>query len=98
MKRIASVFISIMIAVSLIMGGSAKAETAVQPVYTPSSYYMSSVYYSNLCDVKLTGNQRLDLINVALSQVGYHEGNSVGQLDGANTSGLYHLMLRQYQC
>lgn len=90
MKRIASVFISIMIAVSLIMGGSAKAETAVQPVYTPSSYYMSSVYYSNLCDVKLTGNQRLDLINVALSQVGYHEGNSVGQLDGANTSGLYN--------
>ena len=55
--------------------------------YSVSSYYMSSVYYRNLREVRLTGNQRLDLVNVALSQVGYHEGNSIGDLAGGSANG-----------
>ena len=66
---------------------SAGEETRLSMTYTPTSYYSSSTYYSNLKELKLTGNQRLDLINVALSQVGYHEGNKMSQLDGSNRRG-----------
>lgn len=62
-------------------------DTRATMTYTPSSYYSDSVYYRNLRELKLTGNQRLDLINVALSQVGYHEGDRKSELDGSNNSG-----------
>lgn len=55
--------------------------------YTPSSYYASSVYYTNLREVMITGNQRVDIINAALSQVGYHEGDKKSELDGSNAGG-----------
>ena len=51
--------------------------------YTVSSSYASSSYYSALCSVTLTGNQREDIINVALSQVGYREGSYSGDYSGA---------------
>ncbi|MBR0135647.1 MAG: CHAP domain-containing protein, partial [Clostridia bacterium] len=57
--------------------------------YTPSSSYASGQYYTRLRAVQLTGNQRQDLVNVALSQLGYHEGNSASQLGGNSTSGEY---------
>ena len=57
---------------------------AVTPTYTVSSAYQSSSYYSALLDVELTGNQRDDIINVALSQVGYREGNYSGDYSGAD--------------
>ena len=56
-------------------------------VYNHSSYYASSVYCSNLNEVVLSGNNRLDIVNVALSQVGYHEGNEVADLTGGNGYG-----------
>ncbi len=56
------------------------------PTYTPSSYYRSSKYYSQLCNVTLTGNQRTDIVNVAASQIGYHEGNNDAGMSGT-TSG-----------
>ena len=57
------------------------------PVYSPSAEYMNSVYYTNLLNVKLTGRYHEDLVNIALSQVGYHEGNSTADHGGGNTSG-----------
>ena len=86
MKRTAAAIISIItlfVSCFILPAGAG----AVSAVYTPSSYYASSVYCSNLLEVQLTGNQRLDLINIALSQVGYHEGNKLSQLDGSNASG-----------
>lgn len=61
--------------------------TTVTMSYSPSESYKSGKYYDALCNVQITGNQAVDLINVALSQVGYHEGNNTSQLDGTNTSG-----------
>lgn len=58
--------------------------------YTPSSYYSSSSYYTYIRELKITGNQRLDLINAALTQVGYHEGNSFSQLGGGNSTGTHN--------
>ena len=57
---------------------------AISLTYTPSAAYQASSYYSALLDVELTGNQREDIINVALSQVGYREGSYAGDTGGAN--------------
>ena len=55
---------------------------AVSPNYSVSSAYKASPFYDSLLDVQLTGNQREDIINVALSQVGYREGNYSGDYGG----------------
>ena len=52
-----------------------------------STCYTNSCYDSALSQVELTGNYREDIINIALSQVGYHEGDSEDDYDGGNTSG-----------
>ena len=58
--------------------------------YTPSASYRSGKYYTQLCNVSLTGNQRTDLVNVARSQLGYHEGDSIEDLNGIGSgSGNY---------
>ena len=68
---------------------TAEAALAVKPMlspsYTPSASYRSGKYYTQLCNVSLTGNQRTDLVNVARSQVGYHEGDSTSQLHGESS-------------
>ena len=58
---------------------------ALTPSYTVSSQYKSSKYYTNLINIKLTGNQAQDIANVALSQEGYHEGNSIADLGGGSS-------------
>lgn len=49
-----------------------------------SKSYMSGPYYKALKQVKLTGDQRQDIVNIALSQVGYYESNSSTNLSGVN--------------
>lgn len=60
--------------------------SAVDPIYTPSEPYRSSQYYAQLKSVTLTGDQRTDVVLVALSQLGYHEGNSDADMHG-NSNG-----------
>ena len=62
-------------------------ELFAETSYTPSSLYQSSKYYTALKDITLTGNQAQDIVNVALSQVGYHEGDSISDLGGGNING-----------
>ncbi len=50
--------------------------------YSGSSSYKSGKYYTNLTKVTLTGDQRVDIVNIAKSQVGYQEGGSSSQLSG----------------
>lgn len=55
-----------------------------------SLQYQSSPYYTALLDVEISGDQRSDLLAVAESQLGYHEGDQPDQLDGSyNGSGNY---------
>lgn len=49
--------------------------------------YKACNFYKNLCKVSLTGNYRDDVIAIAKSQIGYHEGNSADDFGGGNTSG-----------
>lgn len=50
--------------------------------YSGTEAYESGKYYQALTAVPLTGDQRTDMVNVALSQVGYQEGGSSPQLSG----------------
>lgn len=59
----------------------------VVKVYEYSSEYKTSKWYTQLMNVQLTGNQREDILNVARSQIGYHEGNNRSELHGNNSTG-----------
>ena len=60
---------------------------AVTPTYYVSNEYKSTKYYEALSDYKLTGDERLDVVMIALSQYGYHEGNSDADMHGGNADG-----------
>lgn len=52
-----------------------------------SDLYKSSTYYRQLQQTDLSGNFREDVIAVAKSQIGYHEGDSEADYGGGNTDG-----------
>ena len=58
---------------------------AASPSYSVSDSYKSGKYYTNLLCVELTGNQAEDLVAVAMSQVGYHQGSSKSDMDGVSS-------------
>ena len=60
---------------------------ALTPTYEISAEYRESVYADELLAYELTGDMRRDVISVALTQLGYHEGNSVLELGGSNWGG-----------
>ena len=60
---------------------------AASATYKMSDEYKSGPYYENFVKVKLTGDQQKDVLAIALSQLGYHEGNDATQLDGTSPSG-----------
>lgn len=60
---------------------------ALPITYTPSESYMEGPYYESLTNVTLTGYQRTDIVNVAISQLGYHESDSPNDLSGTSTNG-----------
>ncbi len=64
------------------------AVQGVEPAHDePSKEYLTSKYYAQLSSVELTGDERTDVVLVALSQLGYHEGNSEADMGGGNMSG-----------
>ncbi|MBQ5739605.1 MAG: leucine-rich repeat protein [Oscillospiraceae bacterium] len=48
--------------------------------------YWGSVYHKRVSAVELTGNYRKDIVKVALSQLGYHEGAGPADYDGSHPS------------
>ena len=82
MNKIVRALVSVLLIISLLGVGV----YAATPTYDVSSAYRNGAYYQKLLDVKLTGNQAKDIVNVALSQVGYHEGSSGSDLSGNSSS------------
>ncbi len=78
---------SVTVAVSLILAVviTASACFALTPSYTVSESYKAGEYYKKLTDINLTGDYVTDIINVALSQKGYHEGSDENDLSGSGT-------------
>lgn len=60
---------------------------AAEPTYEMSDVYEESDYYDGLLDYELTGDMRRDVVSIAYTQLGYHEGNSAAELDGMNFYG-----------
>lgn len=60
---------------------------AAETTYEPSSQYRASEYYDNFRKLPETSGKVSDVLAVALSQLGYHEGNSNADLGGKNLSG-----------
>lgn len=52
----------------------------------PSASYQKSKYYTALNKIKFTNNDAKDVIAVAKSQVGYHEGKNENSLGGSGSS------------
>jgi len=61
------------------------AEPEVRAVESP--LYTGSRFYSALSQTVLTGDYRDDIIRIALSQEGYHEGDSKADYAGGNLNG-----------
>ena len=86
MKRKISV-IMLFLLISCFLATAAAALEPAKGINEYSNAYKSSVYYERLKNVELTGDQRRDIVNVALSQVGYHEGDSRKDFGGGNLLG-----------
>jgi hypothetical protein len=82
-KRVLFVLLTLAMLLAVMIPSAA----ALKPYGTPSAAYQQGSYYQNLLELELTGDQRTDMILVALSQLGYHEGNSNADLDGRNSGG-----------
>ena len=71
----------------LAAGSFAAPVTAAEATYDMSEEYIGSKYYENFINTPLTGDQASDVIAIALSQLGYHEGNSEDEMDGMSPDG-----------
>ncbi|MBS5737456.1 MAG: CHAP domain-containing protein [Clostridiales bacterium] len=60
--------------------------TAGAVVSPMSEAYKSGVYYKNLLSAQMTGYGGADVVSVAMSQLGYHEGASPDDFDGEGSS------------
>lgn len=59
----------------------------VTPTYEMSDAYEAGIYYDGLLDYELTGDMRRDVVSIAYTQLGYHEGNHAADLSGSNFNG-----------
>ncbi|MBR0326878.1 MAG: CHAP domain-containing protein, partial [Clostridia bacterium] len=90
MKRTTRLIFAVFCLLALLF--SSVSAYALVPFYVgtpaaPSDAFLGSKYYDRLVSVQLTGDMAYDIVNVALSQVGYREGNSFSDLDGENKRG-----------
>ncbi|MBQ7338620.1 MAG: CHAP domain-containing protein [Clostridia bacterium] len=72
---------------AMLLGG-ALSTSALTPTYrTMSDAFDHSRYYLNLQCLCLTGDARTDMVMIAMSQLGYHEGDCATQTNGENKTG-----------
>ncbi len=57
------------------------------PNYEFSDAYKTSVWYQNFTSLEFSENERNTVLRIAVSQLGYHEGDSAADFDGMNMSG-----------
>lgn len=85
-KKIAALLLAVCLSLSLFISCTPSV-AAVEETYEMSAAYKKSKYYENFKSLELSGDGAHDVLAIALSQLGYHEGNSNADLDGMNTSG-----------
>ena len=98
MKKIFTRTLSALLALCLALGLVTPAMAATYRPGAqsgPSSSYAGSRYYENYKRVPITGDGRTDLVAIALSQLGYQEGNANGAFSGT-VSGRYNYVEFSY--
>ncbi len=60
---------------------------AVYEPYSMTKAYRSGRYYENLSRLNLSGDRARDVLSIAMSQLGYHEGDSDADMHGTSRSG-----------
>ena len=91
-KHLLSALISLVLMLTFLSAFALPASASIKPNYSAYQYgdaYKTSIYYEQLLDAKskLTGDHRYDVIMIALSQIGYHEGDCDADMDGWNLGG-----------
>ncbi len=86
MKRYSKVGVAAVLCLMLALSALLPA-TALTPSYKVQEPYLSSPYYSSLVAYELTGDMRQDVLSIAFTQIGYHEGDSEADMDGLNVMG-----------
>lgn len=82
-KRLAVLASAVALTAALTLTG-----TAITPTYDGmTDSFRGSRYYLNLKTLTLTGDGATDIVMVAMSQLGYHEGNCDGECNGENDCG-----------
>lgn len=61
--------------------------SAAAAQYNMTSEYKSSRFFNNLTSLSLSGDGAKDVVAIAMSQVGYHEGDSEKDFGGESTTG-----------
>lgn len=84
--------ISAMLCLCLLTGAFIIPSSAAKVSYSGSVDYMNSKFGKNLLNYELTHDQKTDVINLALSQLGYKEG----WLAGSGTSETKQINLTEY--
>ncbi len=79
--------LSLLLGLSLVLGAGMLSASALTPSYNVSDEYKAGGYYDRLVAYELTGDYRYDVIQIALTQLGYHEGDSDADMDGLNIDG-----------
>ena len=98
MKNIFTKCLSAVLALVMVLGLVSPAMAATYRPGAqsgPSTSYAGSRYYENYKRVPITGDGRTDLIAIALSQLGYQEGNANGNFAGT-ASGRYNYVEFSY--
>jgi hypothetical protein len=70
---------------------TASAATYRSGANSISTSYKNGPYYSNFVDIPLTGDGRLEVDAVDMSQLGYEESSSINDLSGLNGSNGYNM-------
>lgn len=85
MKKFYLKLVSLLLIFALLFssGVEAIAATYIATKNDVSNSYKKSEFYSNFSSVKLTGDDRSDVLAIALSQLGYHEGEKKNDFDGS---------------
>lgn len=83
MHKILKRAVAAVLAASMFMSVALSA-LAVDPNYRVTAAYAGSRYHKQLLELELTGSYRADLINVAITQLGYHEGENSRERNGMN--------------
>ncbi len=83
MHRLVSAALTIAIFAAVFSFGA----SALTPTQKTSDKYKTSKYYKNLTNIELTSDEPTNVLMIAMSQLGYHEGNSTADFDGMNQSG-----------